>query len=63
MGKEEEQDFYGRSFCVDPDGEMTMAPAGMADSVILADIDTDLIENVRREWNFFADRRQETYGE
>lgn len=63
VGKEEEQDFYGRSFCVDPDGEMTMAPAGMADSVILADIDTDLIEDVRREWNFFADRRQETYGE
>ena len=62
VGKEEEQDFYGRSFCVDPHGEMTMSPAGMADSVILADVDTDLIEDVRREWNFFADRREETYG-
>ena len=39
VGREERQDFYGRSFCVDPEGEMLMPPSGMRDSVITADID------------------------
>ena len=61
VGREEKQDFYGRSFCVDPEGEMLMEPASMTNSVVMAEIDTDLIEDVRREWKFFEDRREDVY--
>lgn len=63
VGGEEKQDFYGRSFCVSPEGEMLMPPSGMHDSVIVADIDPDLIHEVRREWRFLQDRRPEVYRE
>ncbi len=63
VGREQRQDFYGRSFCVDPEGEMLMAPSGMGNSVVMADISTDLIEDVRREWKFLADRREDVYRE
>lgn len=62
VGREEEQDFYGRSFCVNPEGEMLMPPSGMANGVVMADIDRNLIEETRREWNFLGDRREEAYG-
>jgi N-carbamoylputrescine amidase len=62
VGSEEEQDFYGRSFCMDPEGEYIIGPVGMNDGVILAEIDTDLIRRVRSEWDFLGVRRQETYG-
>jgi N-carbamoylputrescine amidase len=63
VGREQKQDFYGRSFCVNPEGEMLMPPSGMGNSVIMADIDPGLIDEVRREWAFFGDRRTEVYGE
>lgn len=63
VGREEEQDFYGRSFCVNPEGEMLMPPSGMSNGVIMADIDRNLIEETRREWNFLGDRREEAYGD
>jgi N-carbamoylputrescine amidase len=63
VGREEKQDFYGRSFCVNPEGEMLLPPSGMSNSVIMADIDTDLIDEVRREWKFFRDRREDVYGQ
>ena len=62
VGREEEQDFYGRSFCVSPEGTMLMPPSGMSNGVIMADIDRNLIEENRREWKFFGDRREEAYG-
>jgi N-carbamoylputrescine amidase len=32
------------------------------DEVVIADLDLDLIEEVRNTWQFFRDRRPETYG-
>lgn len=63
VGREEKQDFYGRSFCVNPEGKMLLPPSGMSNSVIMADVDTDLIDEVRREWKFFRDRREDVYGD
>jgi len=62
VGREEKQDFYGRSFCVNPEGDMLLPPSGMANSVIMADIDTRHIDEVRREWKFFRDRREDVYS-
>lgn len=62
IGSEAEQDFYGRSFCVDPEGEFIIGPIGLNEGVILADLDTDRIKDVRDVWSFMSDRRQDTYG-
>ena len=63
VGSEEKQDFYGKSFCVSPDGEMVDRPTGMKEGIALVEMDLGDVERVRREWSFFKDRRPETYGE
>ena len=32
------------------------------DDIVIADLDLDLIREVRNTWQFFRDRRPETYG-
>jgi N-carbamoylputrescine amidase len=63
VGSEEKQDFYGRSFCTSPEGELLDKPTGMKDSIALIDIDLRSIDKARKEWPFFKDRRPETYKE
>ena len=63
VGKEGRQEFYGRSFCVSPEGELLCEPSSAHDGVVLADCDLSLIEQTRRTWTFFRDRRPETYLE
>ena len=63
VGSEEKQDFYGRSFCISPEGELLDKPTGMKDSITLIEIDLKNIEKVRKEWPFLKDRRPEGYKE
>jgi N-carbamoylputrescine amidase len=63
VGSEEKQDFYGRSFCISPEGELVDEPTGMKEGIALIDIDLKNIVKVRKEWPFFKDRRPETYAE
>ncbi len=63
VGSEEKQDFYGRSFCVSPEGEMMDKPTGMKEGIALIDIDLKYVDSVRREWPFFKDRKPEAYKE
>jgi N-carbamoylputrescine amidase len=63
VGSEEKQDFYGRSFCISPEGELLDKPTGMKDSIALIEIDLKNIDKVRKEWPFFKDRRPEIYPE
>lgn len=63
VGSEEKQDFYGRSFCVSPEGELLDRPTGMKEGILLVEIDLKKIERVRKEWPFLRDRRPETYSE
>lgn len=63
VGSEEKQDFYGRSFCVSPEGELMDKPTGMKEAIAFVDIDLKEIEGVRKEWPFFKDRRPEVYKE
>jgi predicted amidohydrolase len=53
--------FYGKSFCVDPNGDFAAEPAGAEEGVVLADLDLDRIKLVRDDWTFFQDRRPEIY--
>jgi N-carbamoylputrescine amidase len=63
VGSEEKQDFYGRSFCISPEGEFLDKPTGMKDSIVLIEIDLKNIDKTRKEWPFFKDRRPDNYKE
>jgi N-carbamoylputrescine amidase len=63
VGSEEKQDFYGRSFCISPEGEFLDRPTGMKEGIAFIDIDLKSIDKVRKEWPFFRDRRPEIYGD
>ena len=63
VGSEEKQDFYGRSFCISPEGEYLDKPTGMKDSIALIEIDLKNIDKIRKEWPFFKDRRPDSYRE
>jgi N-carbamoylputrescine amidase len=63
VGSEKFHDFYGMSFCANPEGELIGGPTGGADSVLLADIDFEYLKHVRREWPLMKGRRPENYGE
>lgn len=55
--------FYGNSYFVTPRGEIIAQGSEDKDEVVVADIDLDLIDNVRDTWQFYRDRRPETYEE
>ena len=63
VGSEARQDFYGASFCVNPEGELIGGPTGIADSVLLADIDFEYLQHVRREWPLLKERKPGYYKE
>ncbi len=63
VGSEEKQDFYGRSFCVSPEGELLDQPAGMKEGIALVEVDLKNVNKTRKEWPFFKDRRPESYSE
>jgi len=56
-------EFYGSSYFCDPRGQIVAEGSRDKDEVVVADIDLDLIEEVRHAWQFFRDRRPETYDE
>jgi N-carbamoylputrescine amidase len=55
-------EFYGQSYFCDPRGQIAAQAARDQDEVLVADLDLDVIAEVRKVWQFFRDRRPETYG-
>ncbi|GIK18183.1 MAG: acyltransferase [Leptolyngbya sp. PLA2] len=55
-------EFYGKSYFCDPRGKIITQASRDKDEVIVADLDLDMIEEVRATWQWFRDRRPETYG-
>ena len=55
-------EFYGHSYFVNPRGQIIVEGCRDKDDVVVADIDMDLIREVRNTWQFYRDRRPETYG-
>lgn len=53
--------FYGNSYFVDPRGQIFACASEDKDELLVADFDLDMIEEVRNTWQFFRDRRPETY--
>ena len=54
-------EFYGQSYFVNPRGQMVAGGSRDKDELIVAELDLDLIEEVRRTWQFFRDRRPDSY--
>jgi beta-ureidopropionase len=55
--------FYGTSYVVDPRGNFLAVGSEDKDEVVIATCDLGVIEEVRRTWQFFRDRRPEMYGD
>ncbi len=54
--------FYGSSYFVDPRGQILACASEDQDELVVATLDLDMIEEVRRTWQFFRDRRPDAYG-
>lgn len=54
--------FYGTSYFCDPRGRIIAEGTEDTDDVVVADLDLDMIKEVRDTWQFYRDRRPETYG-
>jgi len=54
-------EFYGTSYICDPRGQIIAEGCRDNDEVIIGDVDLDIIREVRNVWQFFRDRRPETY--
>src|SRR5437016_5182520 len=55
-------EFYGQSYFCDPRGRMIAVASRDKDELVVSDLDLDMIREVRDTWQFFRDRRPETYG-
>ena len=53
--------FYGSSYFVDPRGEIFTIASEDKDELLIAEFDLDMIDEVRSTWQFFRDRRPESY--
>ena len=54
--------FYGTSYFVDPRGNFVATGSEDKDELVVGELDLDMIEDVRRTWQFFRDRRPDSYG-
>src|SRR3954447_25606557 len=54
-------EFYGQSYFCDPRGRFVAQASRDQTELVVADLNLDLIKEVRDTWQFYRDRRPETY--
>ena len=54
--------FYGSSYFVDPRGQIVACASEDKDELLVSSLDLDMNEEVRRTWQFYRDRRPDSYG-
>ncbi len=54
-------EFYGKSYFCNPRGKIVAQASRDKDEVVVAELDLDMIQQVRQVWQFFRDRRPESY--
>ena len=54
-------EFWGSSFIVDPQGVVLSEASVNKEEILLAEIDLDHLEDIRRNWPFLRDRRIDAY--
>jgi len=55
-------EFYGQSYFCDPRGKIIAEGPRDKDAVVAADLNLDMIEEVRAVWQFYRDRRPDAYA-
>jgi N-carbamoylputrescine amidase len=55
-------EFWGSSFVADPQGVLLAIGSPDKEQILIAEIDSDRIEDVRRNWPFLRDRRIDAYS-
>ena len=55
-------EFYGSSYIVNPRGEIEAQASYGDDELLVHEIDLDMVRQVRDTWQFFRDRRPESYS-
>ncbi len=55
--------FYGSSYFANPRGEIIAQAGENNDELLICDIDFDLIRQTRNLWQFYRDRRTDTYND
>ena len=53
--------FYGSSYFADPRGSLLAEGSEEEDELVVADLDLDMIDEVRNVWQFYRDRRPDAY--
>ncbi|MDP8247674.1 MAG: nitrilase-related carbon-nitrogen hydrolase [Candidatus Tritonobacter lacicola] len=61
VGKENKIAYLGNSFFTDPKGNVIAEASEKKEEVVTVEIDMDLIAATRNGWQFYRDRRPETY--
>lgn len=56
-------EFYGKSYFCNPRGKIITQASRNKDELVVADLNLDMIQEVRSMWQFFRDRRPESYKE
>jgi N-carbamoylputrescine amidase len=56
-------EFYGQSYFCDPRGQFLATASRDKTELITAELDFDKIREVRNTWQFYRDRRPESYGD
>ena len=54
--------FYGSAYVVNPRGKIIAKASEDKDELLTAEMDWDMVREVRNLWQFFRDRRPETYA-
>ena len=54
-------EFYGSSYFVNPRGKIIAKASADKDELVNVEMDMDMVREVRNLWQFFRDRRPETY--
>jgi N-carbamoylputrescine amidase len=55
--------FYGKSYFCNPRGKIVAQGSRDKDELVVADLDLDQIQEVRNVWQFYRDRRPDSYGD
>jgi len=55
-------EFYGSSYFVNPRGEIIAQASRNQDELLVKELDMNMVREVRENWQFFRDRRPETYS-
>jgi N-carbamoylputrescine amidase len=55
--------FYGSSYVADPRGQIIAQGSRDKEELVVADVDLDMIREVRNVWQFYRDRRPDSYDD